>query len=131
MTATCHCWQERGESCPVCKPGARKIRRRCHYTWERKIRGARYTMGSRRCKRITGHKKRLLRRPQVHAEELMFVPDPKLHLMMCSRCRHLNEVTNAVCEECGYDAGIPVFRDRAEESRALFDRLLPRDGGSS
>jgi rRNA maturation endonuclease Nob1 len=49
--------------------------------------------------------------------------DPKVHVMMCSGCRHLNEVTRDTCERCGHDAGTPLFRDSAERLRDLYTRL--------
>jgi hypothetical protein len=49
--------------------------------------------------------------------------DPKIHLMMCSRCYHLNEVSRGTCEQCHHDGGTPVFRESAERMRELYMRL--------
>lgn len=49
--------------------------------------------------------------------------DPNIHLMLCSRCHHLNEVSRDVCDRCGHDAGTPVFRESADRLRELYMRL--------
>lgn len=50
--------------------------------------------------------------------------DSKIHVMMCSRCYHLNEISLARCARCFHDAGIPLFRESAERSREVHARLL-------
>lgn len=49
--------------------------------------------------------------------------DPKIHVMMCSRCYHLNEVTAPTCVACGHDAGQPLFRESAERVRETIRRI--------
>jgi hypothetical protein len=49
--------------------------------------------------------------------------DPKIYVMICSRCHHINEVTEVVCTRCSHDAGTPAFRVNAENLRRVQMRL--------
>ena len=53
--------------------------------------------------------------------------DPKIHMMMCSRCCHLNEVAAPICVACGHDAGTPLFRESADRLREIYQRLGATD----
>lgn len=49
--------------------------------------------------------------------------DPEKHVMICSRCTHINEVQAPVCVKCGHDAGTPAFRESAERLKDTMIRL--------
>lgn len=49
--------------------------------------------------------------------------NPATDVMICSRCFHINAITNPVCEKCRHDAGTPVSKSNAENLRSTLQRI--------